>query len=119
MSEQQRPAVPTSVVAAIAACPVRPGRSGSVASYFREDLLGRGVTWIHEVIDVTRDGEQWITKNRMTLVHVEQREVLSLDWFGVGAGYAESIYNARHTFASSQTDNNRTTKIFLKKESKL
>ena len=104
MTSHDQPAIPTSVVTAIGACPVRSGRAGSVASYFREDLLELGVTWIDEVIDVTRDGEQWITKHRMTLAHVEQREVLSLDWVGVGPGYDESIYNGRHTFASSQTD---------------
>ena len=103
MSEQQRPAIPTSVILAIAAARIHPDAiTGAYAWSFRKHLLSVGVTWIQELIDITRDGEQWITKHRMTLAHAEQREVLSLDWFGVGAGYNESIVNARETFAAAQ-----------------
>ena len=99
MSSADRPLIPTSVILAIAACPVRVDYD---ESDFRQDLVDQGVTWIQEVTEVCRDDKQWITKHRMTLAHVEQHEVLSLDWFGIGASYEQSIENARETFAACQ-----------------
>ena len=102
MIDNDRPAVPTSVISAIGGCRSEAVAGFVVASQFRSDLSDRGVTWIDEVVELKMGVDVWISKHRMTLAHLDQREVLSLDWFGVGSSYAESIDVARTTFAAAQ-----------------
>ena len=82
---------------------IRDAHQKRTAEFLHEQLVSLRTVWVDEVVKAEKVDGMWVTTHRMSLINLEESEVLSLEWVGGGASVGAAIESARSSFAAAQT----------------